>query len=298
MQFVSFKNWSLHAKVVIPVVALGVMLTLGMFQLVGATQRQLVLSQAERSAQYVGNQIQADRQFYTDSVIRKLRDDGIDLKAVTLAELGRTKGTIALPATFVHGTSKIVNDKGLHKADLLSLWNLNPEKGPRTVQERRALEQLVRDPQASVSWSVDDDLPSARFYRVTADIASSQACVTCHNDNPQSQRHDFRLNDTMGALVVSLPLATDFAAARENTWLWTGTIGSVFAVLIVVVLYVQLNYVTRPIQHLQDVAERISRGEVDTPVQVRTGDEIGRLGSAFDRMRMSVKIAIDRLKKK
>lgn len=46
----------------------------------------------------------------------------------------------------------------------------------------------------------------------------------------------------------------------------------------------QLNSRLKPIESLVEVANKISYGELDTAVDVKTNDEIGRLGIAFNRM--------------
>lgn len=48
--------------------------------------------------------------------------------------------------------------------------------------------------------------------------------------------------------------------------------------------------------HLTSAAESISRGDLDVPIQVDTGDEMQRLGEAIDRMRISLKAAFERLR--
>ena len=55
---------------------------------------------------------------------------------------------------------------------------------------------------------------------------------------------------------------------------------------------------TRPIEELTEAANRISLGELDVPIGVSTGDEIGTLGESLDRMRISLKQAIERLRKR
>ncbi|HQR38631.1 MAG TPA: HAMP domain-containing protein [Blastocatellia bacterium] len=55
---------------------------------------------------------------------------------------------------------------------------------------------------------------------------------------------------------------------------------------------------TRPIVELTEAANRISLGELDVPIAVTTDDEIGTLGESLDRMRISLKQAIERLRKR
>ncbi|BCS94944.1 hypothetical protein DSLASN_05760 [Desulfoluna limicola] len=55
---------------------------------------------------------------------------------------------------------------------------------------------------------------------------------------------------------------------------------------------------TRRIIHLSSVADRISLGELDIVVNVDSKDEIGELAEAISRMRNSISVAIDRLRRK
>ena len=55
---------------------------------------------------------------------------------------------------------------------------------------------------------------------------------------------------------------------------------------------------TKPIIELTEAANRISLGELDVPITVASTDEIGTLGESLDRMRISLKQAIERLRKR
>ncbi len=53
----------------------------------------------------------------------------------------------------------------------------------------------------------------------------------------------------------------------------------------------------RPITYLTKRADEISQGKLDEPVSIKTGDEIEQLSDALERLRESVKIALERLKR-
>lgn len=55
--------------------------------------------------------------------------------------------------------------------------------------------------------------------------------------------------------------------------------------------------VTRPVRRLVDVADNISMGDLDMPVEVTSRDEIGELQESIERMRVSLKTVLERLKK-
>lgn len=57
------------------------------------------------------------------------------------------------------------------------------------------------------------------------------------------------------------------------------------------------NRIIKPILYLTRKADDISQGKLDEKVGVNTNDEIQHLGEALERLRESVKIALERLKK-
>lgn len=67
------------------------------------------------------------------------------------------------------------------------------------------------------------------------------------------------------------------------------------AIIITVILAVRL---TRRIRRLATVADRISLGELDEPVEARGNDEVRDVAEALERMRLSLKSAIERLRRR
>jgi len=291
-----FKDWRLRTKIIVPAIVLTLVVSVGLGFLINDQQQKLAISQARSTAQAISQQIRADRQVYTDKVVGKLRRDGVDFKMADMKNLDAV-GHIPLPASFVHLTSDVVNAQGLHKADLLSQWNINPDKKPRTAFETEALEYLVTHPTESRAIVSGTDA-DARFYFVTADVATAQLCADCHNALPASPRKDFRLNDVMGGLVISLPLDKPFAAAKSNALVLTGTLVAFFALMLVIIAFIQWRFVSKPLVTLERAADRISLGELDEPVHVTSDDEVGSLGKAFERMRLSLAAAMEQMENK
>lgn len=71
------------------------------------------------------------------------------------------------------------------------------------------------------------------------------------------------------------------------------------ALLIVfTIIYYYSRSVIRPILHLSEVADRISMGELDAPIQVKAKGEVRVLAESIERMQTSVKAAIERLQRR
>ncbi len=75
----------------------------------------------------------------------------------------------------------------------------------------------------------------------------------------------------------------------------------VMGVSLVVVILVTSLYartIVKPLVYLTDVADRISLGDLDTKIEIHSSDEVGMLAESLDRMRESLRAAIERLRKK
>ena len=69
-------------------------------------------------------------------------------------------------------------------------------------------------------------------------------------------------------------------------------------VFLLMIVYFYSRSVVRPIRYLSEVAEKISMGELDTPIQIKAKGEVGALAESIERMQTSIKAAIERLQKR
>lgn len=74
-------------------------------------------------------------------------------------------------------------------------------------------------------------------------------------------------------------------------------LGGVSIIIAVVSAYVISRGITRSVSQLGKAAESISRGDLDVPIEVNTGDEMEELAESIERMRTSLKAAIERLRR-
>ncbi len=92
----------------------------------------------------------------------------------------------------------------------------------------------------------------------------------------------------LGIARVALPLTT-----VEN-WINSAVMTIVSAIAIVAILVILAaaliaRMITRPMRQITKAAEGIAAGKLDQQIPVRTNDEIGRLGHAFNEMSLSLK---------
>jgi len=90
------------------------------------------------------------------------------------------------------------------------------------------------------------------------------------------------------AVVIRLPYAVVLKQAQEVATPLL-LLQLLFGSGLVVVMSVVIGFVTRPLKQLAGAADRIAGGDLTQPVQVSGEDEVGRVGDAFEDMRVRLK---------
>jgi HAMP domain-containing protein len=85
-------------------------------------------------------------------------------------------------------------------------------------------------------------------------------------------------------------------ARQRNLILILASIFGIFTIVTVGAIFLLVQIAMRPVVGLTEAATQISLGEaLDTPIKPETEDEIGRLTKTIDRLRVSMKAAMQRL---
>ncbi|TAJ31521.1 MAG: DUF3365 domain-containing protein [Nitrospirae bacterium] len=156
----------------------------------------------ETVADYVHAIIEANRTVYATEIVDKLQEKGI----AEAAEHWRRENALPLPAQFLIETGRLVAEKGNGvKYRLASLTPIYVWNAPATDFERKGLEAIAKDPSKPYTGFVH--IGRERYFQaIYPDIAVAQACAACHNAHPNSPRRDFKLNDVMGGVVITIPM--------------------------------------------------------------------------------------------
>jgi methyl-accepting chemotaxis protein len=104
-----------------------------------------------------------------------------------------------------------------------------------------------------------------------------------------------KLWDTTAAELQRL-LELRTTTLNRNRWTEIASVAVALA-LSMLLLFVVVRAITRPIAHLRDVADKISLGDLDASIHIDTKDEIGELGDSFRRLQVSLKEAMDALER-
>lgn len=80
-------------------------------------------------------------------------------------------------------------------------------------------------------------------------------------------------------------------APIQHLFTWVTVFGAVAVVLLASLGYVAAGRIVTPVRQLQQAAQSIGRGELRTPIQIHTGDELEDLADEFNRMNNQLKAA-------
>lgn len=156
----------------------------------------------EKVAAYVYAVIKADRTVYTTEIVNRLQEQGI----TTASEHWEQENALMLPAQFLQHSGKLAAESGSGiRYRLISLWPIYRRNAPASDLERNALESLKKNPGLPITGIVTSGRKQF-FQAIYPDLAISPACINCHNGHRLSPKRDFKLNDVMGGIAITIPL--------------------------------------------------------------------------------------------
>jgi HAMP domain-containing protein len=171
--------------------------------------------------------------------------------------------------------------------------------------EMGIIEKFTKNPELK-EWQGYRTSGDEKIYSIMKPIVAEQRCMRCHSDPalaPQElldrygDKRGFgrSVGEIIGTLTVSVPASVVIDKARNNTMHFIGMVVLFFVLLALIVNVFFTKMVLKPIKHLADNADEISLGRLETHINTSGGDEIAKLAKAFDRMKISIKMAFDQL---
>ena len=149
--------------------------------------------------------------------------------------------------------------------------------------------------------------PGGNLYYIARPIrVNHQRCLNCHGfpeHAPLSMIERYgphngfgwALNEIVGVQVISVPAERVLKSTRQSLVLILGIFTGAFASAILLVKLWLKRFVVRPLKRMSQVAEAVSMGDTSVEFFQGSGDEVGALANAFNRMRISLQMAMQRL---
>ncbi|MBD2347242.1 Tll0287-like domain-containing protein [Anabaena subtropica] len=152
-------------------------------------------------------------------------------------------------------------------------------------------------------------LPEGTVFYIARPLAvTEQSCLQCHSTPdkaPKSQLVTYgsengfgwQLNEIVAAQIISVPSEEVFNNA-QTTWLGImAFLIVIFAIVLIIINFLIKKTVIQRIRKIENIAQRVSTGDMSAEFEDNAHDEIGGLAAAFNRMKYSLTIAMDMLNK-
>ncbi|AKG23205.1 c-type heme family protein [Calothrix sp. 336/3] len=145
------------------------------------------------------------------------------------------------------------------------------------------------------------------FYVARPLSVSHQSCLQCHSTPEAAPKtmveiygnkngFQWKLNDIVAAQIISLPATAVMNKANQFAFIIIVIVFFVF-ILVTALINILLNWqIIRPIKQMTNVAEAVSVGHLEAEFHQTSNDEIGNLARAFKRMKLSLEMAMRRLR--
>jgi diguanylate cyclase (GGDEF)-like protein/PAS domain S-box-containing protein len=172
-----------------------------------------------------------------------------------------------------------LNESLQRNADILalgmqeSLWNMNADAA------RSLVDSLMRDPaivHVHVQAQADGDFIDQRVHtRPGGHLLRAEREVVAH-----------------GQLIGRVALEMDDSRSRQDLrakqWRYATVLAVQLAVSLLLITLLLKRRLVAPLRHLMGFSDRLSQGRFDTPLALKTSDELGRLGRQMERMRIAI----------
>ena len=147
--------------------------------------------------------MESDRTVYTRLVVNRLQNEE---KVIKASEHFKDDKALPLPAQMFRFGAEMVSEKKMgFSYSLQSLWPINKQNAPRTALEKKGLEAVAKD--NTKPFYGEETLGKTKYFTaIYADKAVAPACVSCHNEHKDTPKKDFKLGQTMGGVVIRIPM--------------------------------------------------------------------------------------------
>ncbi|MEM9155049.1 MAG: DUF3365 domain-containing protein [Cyanobacteria bacterium P01_F01_bin.33] len=149
--------------------------------------------------------------------------------------------------------------------------------------------------------------PGGDLYYIARPIqVKRESCLQCHSTPEvapasmlttygRDRGFGWQLNEIVGAQMISVPASTIVTEARQSLFVLMGIVAITFTLAMLLTNVLLRKAVIRPLMRMANVADEVSTGKMDVEFEQTSNDEIGVLAAAFNRMRVSLAMAMNML---
>ncbi|NEP02541.1 MAG: DUF3365 domain-containing protein [Symploca sp. SIO2E9] len=149
--------------------------------------------------------------------------------------------------------------------------------------------------------------PGGELFYVARPLAITQSsCLRCHSTPEAAPKSHiltygdqngfgWKLNEIVGAQVLSVPASTVFNEAKRLRFVVIGILGGFFLLAILLInLFLKFS-VIKHIKRMAQLSTQVSTGDMNIEFKHDANDEIGILAKSLNRMKVSLQMAMEML---
>lgn len=285
----SSQSSSLVWKFMLPIAGMLLFGVVGIALILPQSIKNIALQTAIENAEDVANQFKTIRGYYTKNVIAPAKASGM----VPTYDHAGSQNAIPLPATMIHEVSKALETKGTE----IKLYS--PYPFPNRIRaelddfQQSAWEAFQTNPDQVYYQS--ESIDGKEIVRVAvADTLQVQACVSCHNNHPETPKVGWKLNDVRGVLEIKTSLDGPIALANSLNMKIIAALTVGILTLLGIVFFYFDQVVSKPLFTLRRSLEDLAEGEADLSRGVPNmgNHEIGLISATFNQFQQNLRSII------
>lgn len=146
------------------------------------------------------------------------------------------------------------------------------------------------------------------FYIARPITIVKESCLRCHSTPEAAPKSllttygsangfGWKMNEIVGAQIISVPASLVANSTQHDFFLLMGIIATAFASIFLLINLLLKYTVIRPLNRMAKVASDVSLGDMQAEFERGSNDEIGKLATAFNRLKTSLVMAMNMLER-
>ena len=288
-----FGRRRLSHQLLLPLLLVGAVVIASVVALALRTRSESVEQAGLTTGRAVANQVVTLRSFYTAEITSRAKKAGMQLGF----DFRDKENMLPLPATLVKALGEsVAKEYPGTDVRLMSRYPFPNRAGGAKLDEfqTNALAALEKDP-TSPQHRVEEINGRLSVRYAVADVMK-EGCVACHNSNPQSPKHDWKVGDVRGIVEVVVPVdQVEQSISRSSLTLILLILGG-FGVLGALLYVLTQRVVSRPLFDAAQRMERVAAGDLSDPPVHRGTDEVGQMFGSLQAMTAKLRATVGQVR--
>ncbi|UQB42586.1 DUF3365 domain-containing protein [Thiomicrospira microaerophila] len=292
IKFDWFRDRKLFQKIMFPIIALFIVGGVVTAERMNHMKNESLYAAGQNSASDMITMAMNSRAFYMEEIVPKVRAAGMQLSH----EYATHPTHLPLAANVMLALGEMSKQSGDgNEVGEVKLFSAHPFKfrGPANLDafEKAALEALTQNP--DVPYIELEQYQGKPYFRMAVpDFMTAQACLNCHNHDPNSTKQDWKIGDVRGAISARIPMQ-DLEKAIAKPVLQLEITLMIIALIILAVTYWLISLLRIRLRKLREAVDYVEQtGDLTQRVQDKSNDAIGMTINKFNSLQNYVLNAI------